>query len=179
MNSIETAKPAVEGAHTVFFVTNYWEKCSAELEISQGKAVADASKAAGVKHLIFSSLLNVTEASKGALPHVEHFDSKAAIEQYIRDIGIPATFVQPGFYMSNYITQFKKNDDGSYTHAMPVDGEKAQVPVFDAAGDTGMCTSKEKPIESNVNNTLQDFSSRLRSKILPPLEKGSWPPLNT
>ncbi|KAK7212375.1 hypothetical protein V2G26_019553 [Clonostachys chloroleuca] len=120
MNSIETAKPAVEGAHTVFFVTNYWEKSSAELEISQGKAVADASKAAGVEHLIFSSLIN------------------AAIEQYIRGIDIPATFIQPGFYMSNYITQFRKNDDGSYTHAMPVDGEKARVPVFDAASDTGL-----------------------------------------
>ncbi|CAH0022669.1 unnamed protein product [Clonostachys rhizophaga] len=140
MNSIETAKPAVQGAHTVFFVTNYWEKGSAELEISQGKAVADASKAAGVEHLIFSSLINVTEASKGALPHVHHFDSKAAIEQYIRGIGIPATFIQPGFYMSNYITQFRKNDDGSYTHAMPVDGEKARVPVFDAASDTGLFT---------------------------------------
>ncbi|CAG9945430.1 unnamed protein product [Clonostachys rosea f. rosea IK726] len=138
MNSIETAKPAVQGAHTVFFVTNYWEKGSAELEESQGKAVADASKAAGVEHLIFSSLINVTEASKGALPHVHHFDSKAAIEQYIRGIGIPATFIQPGFYMSNYITQFRKNDDGSYTHAMPVDGEKARVPVFDAASDTGL-----------------------------------------
>uniref|UniRef100_A0A8H7NQ76 NmrA-like domain-containing protein n=1 Tax=Bionectria ochroleuca TaxID=29856 RepID=A0A8H7NQ76_BIOOC len=120
MNSIETAKPAVQGAHTVFFVTNYWEKGSAELEESQGKAVADASKAAGVEHLIFSSLIN------------------AAIEQYIRGIGIPATFIQPGFYMSNYITQFRKNDDGSYTHAMPVDGEKARVPVFDAASDTGL-----------------------------------------
>ncbi|VUC35233.1 unnamed protein product [Clonostachys rosea] len=138
MNSIETARPAVEGAHSVFLVTDYWEKCDHELELSQGKAVADACKAAGVKHLIFSSLINVTEASKGALPNVVHFDSKAAIEQYIRDIGVPATFFQPGCYMSNYFDSFRKNDDGSYTHALPVDGDTAQFPLIDAAGDTGL-----------------------------------------
>lgn len=54
-----------------------------------------------MKHFIWSSLLDVTKLSNGALPGVAHFDSKAHIEEYIRQIGIPATFFLPGFYMSN------------------------------------------------------------------------------
>ncbi|CAG9996933.1 unnamed protein product [Clonostachys byssicola] len=138
LSSPETISGAVEGAHSVFIVTNYWESGSAEVELAQGKAVADASKAAGVKNLIFSSLINVTEASKGALTHVKHFDAKATVEKYIREIGVPATFVMPGFYMSNLFEMIRKNEDGTFTWALPVDGDKAQVPVFDASGDTGL-----------------------------------------
>ncbi|KAK7214720.1 hypothetical protein V2G26_002723 [Clonostachys chloroleuca] len=138
LSSPETIRGAVEGAHSVFIVTNYWESGSAEVELAQGKAVADASKAAGVKNLIFSSLINVTEASKGALTHVKHFDAKATVEKYIREIGVPATFVMPGFYMSNLFEMIRKNEDGTFTWALPVDGDKAQVPVFDASGDTGL-----------------------------------------
>ena len=138
MSSPEAAAPAVNGAHTVFLVTNFWETMSAETEISQGKAVTDASKAAGVQHLIFSSLINTNEASKGRLPNISHFDGKANIEQYIRKSGVPATFVLPGLFMSGLLSAIRKGEDGSYTYALPVSGETAQVPLFDAAADMGM-----------------------------------------
>lgn len=137
MSSQESATPAVEGAHTVFLVTNFWESMSATTEISQGKAVADASKAAGVKHIIFSSLLHVTEASKGRLTHVTHFDGKAEIEKYIRQSGTPGTFVLPGFFMSNFFDMIRKNEDGSYSFPLPVSGDKARIPIFDVVSDTG------------------------------------------
>lgn len=133
MSSQEAAAPAVKGAHTVFFVTNFWELKSEEKEIAQGKAVADACKAAGVKHIIFSSLINVTEASNGRLPAVSHFDGKAKIEKYIRNSGVPATFVLPGFFMSNLFDMIRKNEDGSFSTHWPVSGEKAQVPLFNVA----------------------------------------------
>lgn len=138
MSSVEAATPAVKGADTVFLVTNFWETGSADVELAQGKAVTDAAKAAGVKHIVASTLINVTEASKGRLPSVTHFDSKAKIEQYIRQSGVPATFFMPGFYMSNFFDMIRKQDDGSYTLALPVAGNKAQVPVFDTDNDTGL-----------------------------------------
>ncbi|KAJ6779891.1 hypothetical protein PWT90_08663 [Aphanocladium album] len=138
MSSVEAAAPAVKGAHTVFLVTNFWETGSADTELAQGKAVTDAAKAAGVKHIIASTLLNVTEMSKGRLPGVTHFDSKAKIEQYIRQSGIPATFFLPGFYMSNFFDMIRKNEDGSFTLTLPVDGDKAQIPAFDTDSDTGL-----------------------------------------
>jgi uncharacterized protein YbjT (DUF2867 family) len=128
---------AVQGSHTVFLMTQFWENFSADAELAQGKAVADACKAANVQHLIFSSLINTTEASQGRLSNISHFGGKAKIEQYIRDIGVPATFVLPGYYMSNFFQTIRKNDDGSYMLALPVSGDKAQLPLFDVAGDMG------------------------------------------
>ncbi|KAI8649649.1 NmrA domain-containing protein [Fusarium keratoplasticum] len=119
-----------------FSVTNYWESMNADTEIAQGKNVADAAKEVGVSHIIFSSLLNVTEVTGGRLTHVPHFDGKAKIEQYIRSTGVPSTFVLPGYFMSNYIQMLRKEEDGSYTLAYPV-GDKAKFPLFDAASDTG------------------------------------------
>ncbi|CRG90536.1 NmrA-like family domain-containing protein 1 [Talaromyces islandicus] len=136
MSSVEAALPAVVGAHTVFLVTNFWESVNKDTEVNQGKAVTDACKQAGVKHLIFSSLRNVTEISGGRLPNVTHFDGKAEIESYIRASEVPATFVLAGLFMSNFF-QFLNKQDDTYTLAWPVNLEKTQVPLFDAANDTG------------------------------------------
>ncbi|KAH8810906.1 hypothetical protein F5884DRAFT_875853 [Xylogone sp. PMI_703] len=111
--------------------------CGNYLKVSQGKIVTDASKHSGVKHLIFSSLLNTTEISKGRLSHISHFDGKAEIEQYIRDSGVPATFVLPGVFMSGMFAMIKKQEDGSYKLTLPVSSEKAKFPLIDAANDTG------------------------------------------
>ncbi|KAG5985440.1 hypothetical protein E4U55_000002 [Claviceps digitariae] len=148
MSSADEALPAVQNAHTVFLVTNFWETMSAAAEVAQGKAVADAAKAAGVKHLIFSSLMDVAQASGGRLSHVTHFDSKARIEEYIRASGVPCTFVQPGVFMSNLFGFIRKDPaaaGGEEEHKrlvwhMPegVKAQEAQLPLLDAAGDTGL-----------------------------------------
>ena len=111
---------------------------SAEIEISQGKAIADASKAAGVEHLIFSSLINTIKASRGRLSHIAHFGGKAEVEEHIRGSGVAATFVLPGFFMSGLLNTIRKNEDGSYILALPASDEKARIPLFDAAGDMGL-----------------------------------------
>ncbi|KAI9929606.1 hypothetical protein MW887_001080 [Aspergillus wentii] len=136
ISSFNQALPAVTGAHTVFLVTNFWESMSRETEVAQGKAVTDACKEAGVKHLIFSSLRNVTEITNGRLPNVTHFDGKAEVEAYIRASGVPASFVLAGLFMSNFFQFFNKQDD-TYSLAWPVDMQTAQVPLFDVAEDTG------------------------------------------
>lgn len=61
LNAPETIAPVLKGAYGVFSVTNFLEKMDAAPEITQGKAVADAAKAEGVQHLVWSSLLNVTK----------------------------------------------------------------------------------------------------------------------
>ena len=62
LNSVDSLKKALEGAYAVFAVTNYWEKGDADLELQQGKNVADVCKEVGVQHLIWSSLMSVTES---------------------------------------------------------------------------------------------------------------------
>jgi uncharacterized protein YbjT (DUF2867 family) len=76
--------------------------------------------------------------SKGALPDVKHFDSKAAVETYIRELGIPATFFLPGFFMSNLPGGALRQspEDNAWTLALPLPGA-APMPLFDTANDAG------------------------------------------
>lgn len=136
MSDVDSVAGAVKGAHTVFLVTNYWESISRDVEYQQGRNVAAAAKVAGVSHLIFSTLIHVTEATKGALPNVPHFDGKAEIAKYIRSSGIPATFVLPGYFMSNLIQSLQKQEDGSYQMYLPT-SDAARFPLFDVVSDTG------------------------------------------
>ncbi|WEW59213.1 hypothetical protein PRK78_004682 [Emydomyces testavorans] len=147
MDSPASVGDAVASAHTVFLVTNYWESADPEKEYNQGKNVADAAKEANVSHLIFSSLYHILDASAGALRHVPHFDSKANIELYIRELDIPATFVLPGYFMSNFLDTLRKGEDGTYTLMLPITN-KAQFPLFEVF-DTG------KPATETLNAVTQ------------------------
>jgi uncharacterized protein YbjT (DUF2867 family) len=81
---------------------------------------------------------NAYTVSNGKLPHVYHFDSKAQVEEYARQVGVPSTFFMPGFYMSNLPGQmFRQNPDANnaWVLALPIP-ETAKAPMFDTA-DTG------------------------------------------
>jgi hypothetical protein len=144
MNSKSSLDKALEGTDTLFLVTlpDFMTGPDAGTELQHGKNVADAAKDAGVQHLVFSSLINVTEASSGQLRHVLHFDRKADIEKYIRSQGTPATFIQPGYYMSNFtnLQLLRKSDDGSYTLTGPTSATKALLPLFYPESDMGEST---------------------------------------
>src|SRR5678810_231944 len=56
LDEVESLKKAFAGAYGVYAVTNFWEHFSAEKEKVQAKNIADAAKAAGVKHVIWSTL---------------------------------------------------------------------------------------------------------------------------
>lgn len=141
MNSKPSLTEAISGSHSVFLVTTPgWAigGQQSDAELIRGKNVADAAKEAGVQHLIFSSLLDVTEASGGRLRHVPHFDLKAQVERYIRSTGVPCTFVLPGYFMTNYTSfgMLRRGDDGVYTLVYPVDKE-AKFPLIDIVEDMG------------------------------------------
>ncbi|KAK4196428.1 NmrA-like family-domain-containing protein [Triangularia verruculosa] len=139
LNDKSTLIKAMEGATAVFAVTNYWEKCDMKLEIQQGKNLVDAAQESGVHHFIWSSLLNITKLTNGKLPNVYHFDSKALVEDYAREVALPATFFLAGCYMSNMPGGSFRRDpqaDNAWTFSLPVSAD-AVLPVFDAAADTG------------------------------------------
>lgn len=89
---------ALQGAYGAFGVQNYWlPNVGYEGEVKQGKLFADAAKAAGIQHLVYSS---VGAAHRGM--GQKHFDSKWEIEQYIQALNLPATILRPVFFMENY-----------------------------------------------------------------------------
>ncbi|KAI9807446.1 MAG: hypothetical protein M1833_000191 [Piccolia ochrophora] len=135
--SKDSLRDALKGASAVFAVTNYWETMDKNVEIEQGKNIADVAKEVGVEHLIWSSLIHVTELTGGKFSHVDHFDSKADVEKYIRSLGIPASFFMPGFYMSNLTgNMVQKEASGKYVFRLPCTAD-TPIPLLDTKGDSG------------------------------------------
>jgi uncharacterized protein YbjT (DUF2867 family) len=87
---------ALAGCEGVFSVQNFHTEGYAG-EVRQGKALADAAQAAGVRHLVYSSVSNANRATG-----IPHFESKWEIEQYLAQIRVPHTVLRPVFFYFNY-----------------------------------------------------------------------------
>lgn len=144
----DTLAPALAGAYGAFCVTNFWEHFSAEREGQQASAMARATKAAGVQHVVWSTLedtrtwipLSDTRMpTLGGQYKVPHFDAKGAVDHVFAEEGAPTTYMMAAFYWDNLI-HFgmgpRANEDGTLTFAMPLGGVK--LPGI-AAGDIGGC----------------------------------------
>lgn len=98
MDSRSDLDAAFAGAYGVFSVQNFWlPNVGFDGEIRQGKNVADAAKAAGVKHLVYSS---VGSAHRGM--GQKHFESKWIIEQHIHALDVPFTILRPVAFFDNF-----------------------------------------------------------------------------
>jgi uncharacterized protein YbjT (DUF2867 family) len=92
---------AFRGSESVFFMTpNTDPNQSQEFEL--GRELADAAVEAGVRHIIFSSLENVEEITKGK-KFAPHFTDKARIEQYIRTLPLTSSFIYMAFFYTNLL----------------------------------------------------------------------------
>src|SRR5215831_11814145 len=125
LDDVESLKKAFAGAYGVYAVTNFWEHFSGEKEKAQAKNIADAAKAAGVKHVIWSTLEDTRKfmsAGDTRMPmlqekyRVPHFDAKAEADSYFS--GLPVTYLVTSFYWDNlYMFGLapKKDDTGVYS----------------------------------------------------------------
>ena len=133
-----TIDAAVAGAYGVFLVTDYFtilhrvhdDKVAEAEEVAQGKAVADASVRAGVKHFVYSGLPEAKDIVHHPVPH---FDGKAAVERYLDEIGLPNTSVRYTCYHENFTSYFKAQlqADGTYSITLPMDGPLHSISVED------------------------------------------------
>lgn len=90
---------AMTGVHGVFSVQALaYEPTTLAAEVRQGKAVADAAKATGIEHFVYSSV-GGAERETG----IGHFETKAEIERHILALGLPATVLRPVFFMNNLL----------------------------------------------------------------------------
>ena len=106
----------VEGIYGVFSVQNFWET-GYNHEVQQGKIVADAAKAAGVEHFVYSSV-----GSAHRQTGIPHFESKWEIEEHVRQIGLPYTIFRPVFFMQNW--EWMREHILGGTLAQPLDPDK-------------------------------------------------------
>jgi uncharacterized protein YbjT (DUF2867 family) len=139
---------AFQGAHGAFCVTNFWEHFSPDREISQSHAMADAAKAAGVAHVIWSTLEDTRKRvplSDDRMPtlngryKVPHFDAKGEADGYFTEMGVPTTFLRTSFYWDNLVgfgMGPKKGPDGKLAFVLPMADQK--LPGM-AVEDIGKC----------------------------------------
>jgi uncharacterized protein YbjT (DUF2867 family) len=144
----ESVTCAFTGAYGVFCLTNFWEHMSPEREYAQATAQADAAKAAGVQHVVWSTLEDSRQwvpLSDNRMPtlmgkyKVPHLDAKGEADQEFSKRVVPTTFLLTSFYWDNMIffgMGPKKGPDGTLLFTLPMGDKK--LPGI-AADDIGKC----------------------------------------
>jgi len=143
-----SVRRAMVGVHGAFCVTNFWEHLSPAKEYRQATAMAQAAKAEGVAHVIWSTLEDTREyvsVGSGRLPaligryNVPHYDAKGEANHEFVDRGVPTTLLYTSFFWDNLIRfgmQPQRGEDGRLAFVLPMGN--AKLPGI-AAADVGPC----------------------------------------
>lgn len=139
---------AFAGATGVFCVTNFWEHFSAEREVAQARAMAQAAARTDVRHVIWSTLEDTrlrVPVADDRMPtlhgkyKVPHFDGKGEADAVFTEAKVPHTLLVTSFYWDNLI-HFgmgpKKDASGQLVFTLPMGDKK--LPGI-AAEDIGPC----------------------------------------
>jgi uncharacterized protein YbjT (DUF2867 family) len=148
VDSPESLNQAFQGAYGAYCVTFFWAHFSPEKEMAEVKGMAAAARAAGLKHVIWSTLEDTRQwvpLSDNRMPtlqgkyKVPHFDAKGESNHFFTDAGVPTTFLLTSFYWDNFISFGmgpKKGPDGKLGITLPMGDKK--LPGI-AAEDIGRC----------------------------------------
>lgn len=148
VGDVESLKWAFAGAYGAFCVTFFWAHLSPEREFAEAEAMAKAAKAAGLQHVIWSTLEDTRRwipLADNRMPtllgkyKVPHFDAKGEADQVFRQLGVPTTFLLTSFYWDNLIHLGmgpKKGPDGRLAFTLPMGDTR--LPGI-AAEDIGKC----------------------------------------
>ncbi|GEB54848.1 NmrA family transcriptional regulator [Streptomyces gardneri] len=106
MEDVDSLTAAAEGAWGLFSVQptvgspGTAPEFTAEDEVRWGVNVAEAAHAAGIGHLVFTSVAEADRHLEERLP--VNLVSKWRIEQHIAALGLPATILRPVSFMENF-----------------------------------------------------------------------------
>jgi len=143
-----TIRHAFEGAYGAYCVTNFWEHFSPEKEKAQARVMAEAAKAAELKHVVWSTLedtRNWVPLDDDRMPtlmdhyKVPHFDAKGEANSYFAELGVPTTHLNTSFYWDNLIhfgMEPQRGEDGKLVLNLPMGDKK--LPGI-AVEDIGRC----------------------------------------
>ncbi len=148
VDDVESLTRAFEGAYGAYCVTFFWNHFSPEKEGQSAQNMATAAKAAGLQHVIWSTLEDTRHwMPKGdnRMPtlmgkyKVPHFDAKGESDHFFTDAGVPTTFLLASFYWDNLVgfgAGPKRDADRQLQFTLPI----GDVPMAGiAAEDIGRC----------------------------------------
>jgi uncharacterized protein YbjT (DUF2867 family) len=139
---------AFAGAYGAYCVTFFWAHFSPQRELAEARLMARAARAAGLQHVIWSTLEDTRRWMQLDDPRmptlmgrykVPHFDAKGEADQFFRDAGVPTTFLLTSFYWDNLIyfgSGPKPAADGKLDFVLPMG--QAKLPGI-ASEDIGRC----------------------------------------
>jgi uncharacterized protein YbjT (DUF2867 family) len=129
-----TIEGAARGMDAVFVVATPFE-AGMEAETRHGIAAAEAAKAAGVGHLVYSSVANADKDTG-----IPHFESKRKVEEHIEGLGVPYTIVAPVYFMDNLLAPWTlpQLKEGRLPMALPSSRPLQQIALSDMAAFTGV-----------------------------------------
>lgn len=148
IDDAESLKKAFAGAYGAYCVTFFWDHFSPEKEMDQARAMAEAAKHEGLKHVVWSTLEDTRQwvpLDDDRLPtlmekyKVPHLDGKGASNHVFTDIGVPVTFLLTSFFWDNLIyfgMGPKPGADGKLAITFPMSNKKLPGIV---AEDIGKC----------------------------------------
>jgi uncharacterized protein YbjT (DUF2867 family) len=154
---------AASGADAMFLMGNSYE-AGVEAETGQGIIAADAAKAAGVGHLVYSSVADADK--KTGIPH---FESKYLVEKHIAGLGIPYTISAPVAFMENIVAPWSIGalSQGTYAFPMPAKRALQLVALADiGAFNTALVERREKVFGKRFDFAGDELSGEEQAKIL-------------
>jgi len=148
---------AFRGAYGAFCLTNFWEVFSPEIEKAQARNMALAAKAAGVQHLIWSTLEDTRRwvpLDDDRMPtlmekyKVPHYDGKGEADAIFQEVGVPTTNLLTSFYWDNLI-HFgmgpQRAEDGSLVFNLPMGEKKLPAIAVEDIGRSAYAIFKGGP----------------------------------
>ena len=136
VDDVASLTRAFDGAYGAFCVTFFWSHYSPEKELETATNMATAAKAAGLTHVVWSTLEDTREfvpLTDDRMPtlqgkyKVPHFDAKGEANHVFTNLGVPTTFLYASFYWDNFIyfgSGPKKGPYGQLALTLPIGAAK-------------------------------------------------------
>ncbi|WP_254390674.1 NmrA family NAD(P)-binding protein [Streptomyces sp. AC550_RSS872] len=130
-----SVREAFGGAYGAFLVTNFWAHGSAAKETQEIEVLVRIAKAAGLRHVVWSTLEDPRELlplEDERMPvlqdkcNVPHFDAKGEANELFRQAGVPTTFLNTTFFFQGFLSMMgpKRAEGGVLTLTLPLEDGK-------------------------------------------------------
>lgn len=153
---------AMAGCYGVYALTTPFE--GVEAETAHGVALADAAKAAGVEHFVYSSVASANEETG-----IPHFESKMRVEEHIQYLNLPYTIVRPVFLMENFTYPQMKDGITKGTLSSGIDPDQPLQMI--ALDDVGYAIARvfdrrEKYLHKGVDLAGDELTMPMAANVL-------------
>jgi len=161
LNKPGSFKETLKNVDGIFCVLTYDN--GVEKEKAQGKLLVDLAIENKIKHFVYSSVIGV-DLDTG----IPHWESKFAIENYIKQSGIPYTIIRPVSFYENFLIPAVKSRILKGTLSTPV--KENVIQQFISAHDIGEISTqtflnKDKYLDQTITIAAEEMDMKTVTRI--------------